>query len=303
MPVIVTHCDKNFLSRSIALVHSLLLDSDCPEIWIFSHDPFTAEKLNSLKIARLRVFEIFDLIEKYPDLRKLQELKTKSEFLFAITPFLMLFCNEKSRESVWYIDADVYFFKKFNSLSMRVKQADVAVSGHNFPKRLQYLEMYGKFNVGIVYMSGNRKSRETIKWWSERCLEDTSLFDSPDVYGDQKYLDFFQQFDIDLYTLESPGVCAAPWNIENVKSFDEISTYHFSGLRIYSFFSILGFSIYSLKPKTWHKKLIALPYLEEITKIEIDLFGKRIKDTRQLSRRAILKMFLLHDFILSFRLK
>ena len=303
MPVIVTHCDKNVLSRAIALVRSLLLDADCPEIWIFSHDQFTSEKLNSLKIAKLRVLKISDLIKKYPELGKLQELKTKSEFLFAITPFLMLFGNEISKESVWYIDADVYFFKEFNSLSMRVKKADVAVSGHNFPKRLQHLEMYGKFNVGIIYMSGNRKSQETIKWWSERCLEDTSLFESPNVYGDQKYLDFFQHFEIDLYAFESPGVCAAPWNIENVDSFGEISTFHFSGLRNYNHFSILGFSIYSLKPRTWHKKLIARPYLEEITKIEMNLFGKRIKDTRRLSRRAMLKMFLFHDFIFSFRRK
>lgn len=303
MPVIVTHCDKNFLSRAIALLHSLLQDADCPEIWIFSHDSFTAEKLNSLKIVKLRVFRISDLIEKYPELGKIQELKTRSEFLFAITPFLMLFGNEETKESVWYIDADVYFFKKFNALAMEVKKADVAVSGHNFPKRLQHLEMYGKFNVGIVYMSGNPKSQETIKWWSERCLEDTSLFKSPNVYGDQKYMDHFQQFEIDLYEFESPGVCAAPWNIENVDTFSEIFTYHFSGLRNYAFFSILGFSIYTFKPECWHKKLIALPYLEEITKIEIELFGKRMKDTRQLSRRAVLKMFIFHDFILSLRRK
>ena len=295
MSVIVTHCDVYFVSRVCALVDSLQNPIEVKSVLVFAHNQNASNLLKSYLGSRAEVIEIEELIKHFPDLGKLQTVKTHKEFLFAITPFLIMFAHLKYPHLyAWYVDADIYFFESFSKLEHQVLGKSFTVTSHNFPEHLRYLEIYGKYNVGIISSAGDNRAKEILNWWGNRCLEDSSIFKSAEVYGDQKYLDNFQNNSNGFYTFENTTDNAAPWNLNE---FDrQPVSFHFSGLRRFRDFSYLGFSMYSWCPS---KKLIRelyIPYLRTLDSIEETIFGKIIVDTRTLSIRAMFKMVFYRDF-------
>jgi hypothetical protein len=294
MPVIVTHCDIHFLSRAIALILSVRQTSGLREIWVYTHDEETFRILNTLELQNVKVISSQVLVTNYTELEVCRKTKSKLEFLFALTPFMILHAVEITKRNVWYIDADVYFLNSLTDLENQTKDRSILVSAHNFPSRLRMLEKYGKYNVGVIYVSGDQESKDTIRWWATKCIEDTSCFSRDDVYGDQKYLDKFPVLNSKFGVFASLENCAAPWNIEEVKNFPP-TTFHFSGLRRYKYFSFIGLSTYGIKFRRGYRIHIYGPYNKQLDKIEEEIYGIKKTDTRKLSSRAFARMILFRD--------
>lgn len=294
MSVIVTHCDEYFASRACALIDSLQNPVEIIKVLVFAHNQDTSNLLKSYLGGKAEVIGIEELIMHFPDLGKLQTSKTHKEFLFAITPFLLQFAHlQYPHLQAWYIDADIYFFDSFEKLQHQVVSHSFTVTSHNFPEHLRDLEIYGKYNVGIISSAGDDRAREILKWWGDRCLEDSSIFESPEVYGDQKYLDKFQNSS-GFYTFENITDNAAPWNLNEIQALPV--SFHFSGLRRFRNFSYIGFSMYTWRPSKKLIREVYIPYLRTLDGIEETIFGERKVDTRTLSITALLKMVFYRDF-------
>jgi hypothetical protein len=295
MSVVVTHCNEYFVSRVCALVESLQNSNEIRSVLVFAHNQNTSNLLKSYLGSRAEIIEIEELIKKFPELGILQNSKTHKEFLFAITPFLLKFVHLKySNLNAWYIDADIYFFDSFSKLHHQVRSNSFTVTSHNFPRHLRHLEIYGKYNVGIISSAGDDRAMEILNWWGDKCLEDSSIFKSPEVYGDQKYLDEFENNSNGFYTFENITDNAAPWNLNELDT--PPVSFHFSGLRRFRNFSYIGFSMYSWRPSKKLMRKVYIPYLRTLDSIEATIYGKRQVDTRTLSNRALLKMVLYWDF-------
>ena len=292
--VIVTHCDIHFLSRAVALILSVIQTSGLREIWVYTHDEEAFRILNLLAFENVRVIPSEDLIANYTELEDCRSKKSNLEFLFAMTPFMIMHAVEITKNNVWYIDADVYFLKSVTNLEDQTKDRSILVSAHNFPSRLKKLEKYGKYNVGVIYVSGDKESIDTIQWWATKCIEDTSIFSRKDVYGDQKYLDKFPLLNSRFGEFAPLENCAAPWNIEQVKNFPP-TTFHFSGLRRYQYFSFIGLSTYRVKPRRGYRIHLYRPYNKLLDKIENEIYGMKKIDTRKLSNRSFTLMILFRD--------
>lgn len=299
MSIIVTHCDIHYLSRSIALIFSLRGTSELREIWVFTHDEEAYRILNSLELQSVKVISSQVLVSSYAELEDCKAKKSNVEFLFALTPFMILYAIELTKSSVWYIDADVYFLKSFGNLERQTKNKSILVSAHNFPPRLRELEKYGKYNVGIIFVLGDQESLNTIQWWSTKCMEDTTIFTKAGVYGDQKYLDEFPKLCLRFGVFAPIDTCAAPWNIEQVEFLPPIS-FHFSGLRRYRYFYFCGLSIYGIQLGSQYRINLYEPYSRLLEKIERNIFGKRKTDTRKLSRSSLVRMIIFRDLIVRF---
>lgn len=297
MPIIVTHCDIHFLSRAVALISSILETSGTKEIWVYTHDTESFRILNLLALKNVTIISSDVLANSFSELQGSREVKNYMEYIYALTPFMILYAAEKTKDSVWYIDADVYFLKSFSHLEKQVNNKSILVTAHNFPSRLKYLEKYGKFNVGIIFVSGDEESLETVRWWAVKCIENTSTFSKEDVYGDQKYLDEFPSHNSNFHVFKPVDCCAAPWNIELINDLPPV-TFHYSGLRRYRYFSFLGLSRYFVKVDSNYRSAIYAPYNDRLDKIEKEIFGGLKFDTRKISRNSWMRMIFSHDVMI-----
>jgi len=307
MRAIVTHCDKYYVTRVCALVESIQSDVLSPEIFIYTHDHESQELLEVYFQKRIRLIPSAEISEEYEKLQDIRSTRSRMEYLFALTPFMIKFALEKlGATEIFYVDSDILFLGKFSEVEKEVEGFDVAITLHNFDKKLQNLNKYGKFNVGLVYMNNSQSSREILNWWALKCLESTSTEENSDIYGDQKYLDKFDEFQGNVLAFMNTGFNVAPWNSQGMKRIngkfvmpDEspMLFYHFSGLRIYRFVSFLGFSVYSKKPSRAIRKYLYAPYIKELITISKKLSLDYPSDSRKLSFKKCILALYKNDFI------
>ena len=294
---IITHCDVNYLSRVVALVESIQNLQNGHNFIVVAHDVETLTILGKQEWQQVEVVRLMDILSLFPDLASTKSDKSAHEFIFAITPFLLKYANEKFYgESVWYVDADIYFFAPFKILEGQTTGFSIMVTAHNFPKRLQHLEIYGKYNVGIIFVSGDSQSKNTIEWWARKCLEDSSIFSSPEIYGDQKYLDQFPSLNHKFGSFGAIEDSAAPWNVEDA-DLDGIVSYHFSGFRQHAKWIQLGLAPYIGRVPRRIKNEIYKPYYRHLNLVESDLFGSSVADNRPLDLKTKLKILILGDYL------
>ena len=307
MLTVVTQCNLNYTSRAIALIESLLNQSSPVKIKIVTHDNESNSIIQKHFGEQSEVISILDLVDAYPELKVTKKNRSETEYFFAITPFLIKYLQEvKSIKEVWYVDADIRFFGDISELIKDTKQSDITLTSHRFPPKLSHLKKYGKYNVGVIYTSGSAKSKQLINWWSKKCLESTSLDISTGVYGDQKYLDEFELHGAKLATFSGIGSNAAPWNCNSIKIYNnaivcpdssELIAFHFSGLKIYSGFSVLGYSKYRWTPNSKLKKHLFRPYVNFLTAIDDSLGLNTLKPFKKMTIRDLIRMMLYRDFI------
>lgn len=309
MQIIVTHCDQYFVTRVCALIDSLQIDELCPKILVFAHDEVALEQLTKYLRDRVEVLHYHQLLEAFPELQAAQVGRSRIQFLFALTPFMLKFAlNKRKASHVYYIDGDICFFERFSNIQKELGEVDIAITPHNFDLNLRYLEKYGLYNVGLVYARNSAESLEIIKWWANRCLESTDTIEGTGIYGDQKYLDEFTNLDGKVLRFSQLGFNAAPWNTTDVTKsqsglkLSDSSTlyfYHYSGLRRYKNYTFLGYSTYYKRPSKNVKNYIYKPYLDELIRIAEAINFKEIPDTRTLKLRKFILMLSKKDFVIN----
>ena len=307
MITVVTQCDMNYTSRAIALIESLLYGSTQVEIKIITHDDSSSESLRLYFGERIEVIALSDLIYAYPKIETARDNRSYAEYFFLITPFLIKYLQEfKNIKEVWYVDADIRFYGDISELQKDTKLSDITLTSHNFPAKLNHLEKFGKYNVGIMYISGSSISKEVVSWWSTKCLESTSLDISTGVYGDQKYLDDFEIEGINLTTFSGVGANAAPWNCSTVTTYgkslicsdnSKLISYHFSGLRIGRHYSILGYFKYKWTPSAGLKDLVFRPYVNSLKEIDTSIRRKSFKFSKKIKFKELVRILMYRDII------
>jgi hypothetical protein len=197
------------------------------------------------------------------------------EYIFLITPFIIKFCLEElSLEDVVYVDSDICFFNRVDSIFEEVQHSDVGITSHNFPSNLSHLSVNGEFNVGVVFFRNTNNGNRILNWWADRCLESTSIeYDSSDVFGDQKYLDLFSTIYPETHVYKNLGINAAPWNCNDVTldksgrayiNGNELICFHFSGLKASRNKFIAGYHRYNRRPNSRIKLSIYQPYVRQL---------------------------------------
>ena len=248
------------------------------------------------------------LEETYPSFFNQITTRSYLEKLYAQTPLLIKYCFDyEEANRATYIDADVYFLEDFSQIIKQFEE-QVFLTTHDFSFGLESLLTKGKYNVGIVSFNRDAQSLITLNWWFERCLESTTTEHGNKVFGDQKYLDDFYLLGAEIRDLPGKKFCAAPWNMEkfrlrnsrvvNQSNQTELIAIHFSGLRKYRRFAILSFSYYGKRPHSSVKDLIYRPYVNQLTNIEREVFGKNLSDFRGRNIRLWIRSICKRDFIL-----
>jgi hypothetical protein len=294
----------NYLSRALVLGDSLQQFTSSLPFIVVCHDDETINVAEIHKSPNTILVHLQDIVLKYPELKSAISDRTKIEFLYALTPFLMKYTLEVLNfKRCVYVDADECFFSNPDVILEEPGDSEFAITGHNFPSRLRYLETRGKYNVGIVYAKSGHHSTLILSWWAKQCIISTSIdMSNNSVFGDQKYLDYFNTLYSGTHVYADAGINAAPWNLSgrgflskpHVRIPERIVCFHFSGLIIGKYLYLAGFHKYrNFLPKD-NRNVIFEPYVRKLLRMDSQL-GLRKDPRMHISIRNFLRGVIFRD--------
>jgi hypothetical protein len=242
--VYCTYFDHNYLSRGLALYHSLARHAPGSRLWVLClseacYGALVALDLPNLVPRRLSDFEAAD-----PEVAATRPQRSLIEYYFTCSPAWMLFVlkNEPDAEWVTYLDGDLFFFTSPEPIYDELQDAAVAIIPHRYPAKLAKLKKFGTYNVGWVGARNDSDGVAVIKWWRERCIEWCHDYVDGGRFADQGYLDSFSSRSARVKVIENIGTNLAPWNVANyrvdfrddrvmIETVYPLIFFHFQGLK------------------------------------------------------------------------
>ena len=233
-----TYFDRAFLSRAVALYHSLR--ARCPEfrLWALCMDAESYDAVVRLALPGLQPVPLAELERHDPDLLRVKDQRSRLEYFFTCSPAWPLFLLERQPEIdlLTYLDADLYFYGSPEAVFAEMGDASIALIPHRFADQLQ--ECYGRFNVGWLSFRPDANGLACLRWWREQCLEWCHARVEGERYADQKYLDQWPERFAEVHVVRHKGANLGPWNLRNYRvtedagvvrvDEDPLLFYHFS---------------------------------------------------------------------------
>lgn len=281
--------DSYYLTRGIALYNSLELHCANFHLYFFAFDDKSVSILKKLNlkhstIISLKEFENEDLLRVKPT-RTIAEYCwtcTASTIWYSITTFNLDHCT--------YLDADMLFFSTPDPIYKEIGNNSVGITPHNFSKGLKSSEIYGKYCVQFTYFKNDLDGMKALKWWKDSCIEWCFAKMEDGKYGDQKYLDYFQEKFKNVHDISHIGAGVAPWNISKytIESIGNnlmielkgkpgnpfpLIFYHFQGLKFEEQENKILSEPSVLKIQDIALKYIYTPYINQLLLIKVKIGG------------------------------
>ena len=208
-----------YLDKGLVLYNSLKECSKDFELYVLCmddkcHEVLTKENLPHIIPIKLEDFENEDLLRVKKERRLGEYFWTCSSWLisYVLTTYRLDYCT--------YVDADMYFYSDPAVLieEMESKKATVLVVGHRFHPLLakEKANKVGKYCVEFNTFKNEDRALRLLDKWKAQVLEHCSLDGDGVHWGDQKYLDDWENLDFVVET-ENMGAGVAPWNISQYK--------------------------------------------------------------------------------------
>ena len=215
-----TYFDSNYLMKGLAMLDSLQKHGGEQQVYVICLDNLALQVMEALALPHVRALPLSLIERKYPELRVARKNRGVVEYYWTLTPVILeyLLSAVPKDAMLVYLDADLYFYSDVEPVFQEMAGASVYIHAHNFPPDWQHLSIYGKYNVGMMGFRNNAEAPVVLEWWKLRCLEYTGreIVQTPDGlsrFGDQKYLDYFQDISQGVRVAEHVGVGVAPWNV------------------------------------------------------------------------------------------
>ena len=238
-----TYFDKRYLSRGLAMYHSLQEYSADFKLWILCLDTETTQYLTRLKLPNIEIVSIDELERNCAPLRDTKNNRSLLEYYFTCTPSLPLLILDRNQQIdlITYLDADLFFFSDAEALFNEIGGHSIAIIPHRFPAAFRKAERHGIFNVGWVSFRRDDEGMNCLRHWQTQCIEWCSDQSDENRFADQRYLDDWPARFRNLVVLQNKGADLAPWNIANYEiskrngqvfvDDEPLVFFHFHGLR------------------------------------------------------------------------
>jgi hypothetical protein len=182
-------------------------------------------------------------------LKQLVTRYTPAEVCFALKPFVLAAAlSDADVSSVHYVDSDIRFYARADSLEEAFDGGDILLTPHYlqpFPHDgskpgVLTLLRGGVFNAGYVGVRNSAESRRFLKWWGESVARYGKNEPALGMCGDQRWLDLVPALFPTCKVWRHPGANVGYWNLherELVREGDgryqvngsELLFFHFSG--------------------------------------------------------------------------
>lgn len=210
-----TYFDSAYLPRGRTLIDSLRRQSDDRPIYVLALDDSTYSEVTSWALHNVNAIALSELEESFPELTPVKHDRTGMDYIFTLTPYVILYVMTFANEKAWvtYLDADMAFFSSTQPIYTQLESASVGVVAHRFTWDQKWRERYGRFNVGWVSFRQDMNGRECLEWWADQCLQWCHDKVNEGRFADQGYLDDFSKRFQNIKVIDIAGANLAPWNL------------------------------------------------------------------------------------------
>jgi hypothetical protein len=261
------------------------LKTQCPEFHLYvyafddlCHEILTRMNLPSLTVIPLRYFETDRLLAIKPS-------RSRGEYCWTCTSHVIHHTLDSFQLSeVTYLDADLFFFADPTPLMAEfdISGGSILLTEHRYSPAYDQSLVSGKYCVQFMTFKADSLGLVALSWWQERCLEWCFSHVEDGKFGDQKYLDDWQERFGGVHLLEHPGGAVAPWNVQQYRVEERDGRLMVSGVPLV-FYHFHDYKFYrdgshSLGPYRLGKIVVDLIYrpyvraLEEATRMVRELF-------------------------------
>ena len=210
-----TYFDRNYLLKALSLIASLNRHLSQPfTLYAVCLDELTRTVLERLALPNVVTIPLHQVEENDAELLAAKKTRSCVEYYWTLTPSIMLWVLDRHPEIelITYLDADLYFYADSEPIFQELGDNSTLIHGHRFPEYMKHLEIYGKYNVGLLCFRRDQAGLEVLRWWRERCNEWCYCTIDNGRYGDQLYLDDWTERFRKVHVLEHIGAGVAPWN-------------------------------------------------------------------------------------------
>jgi hypothetical protein len=205
--------DTYYLSRGLTMYKSLAAQTQDFFLYIFAFDDFTYEYLNFLNLPRVQVISLKEFED--PALKAVKASRSVGEYCWTCTPSTILYCLEKfNLPSCTYVDADLYFYSSPNSIFSEMPDKSILLTEHHYSSFVKTQQVAGKFCVQFMGFKNDSNGLKALTWWRERCIEWCYDRFEDGKFGDQKYLDDWEQRFAGVHVMQTRMGGMAPWNLD-----------------------------------------------------------------------------------------
>ena len=241
--VYCTYFDHNYMSRGLALYHSLQRHAPGFRLWVLCLTEACHKALRTLNLPDLVPCSLAEFEAADAEVAATRPQRSTIEYYFTCTPAWMRFVQKREADAEWvtYLDGDLYFYSSPEPIYGELAQASVAIIPHRYTARNMWLKKYGTYNVGWVGARNDDDGGRVIEWWRQKCIEWCHDYVDGDRFADQGYLDAFCGLSPRVKIIEHIGANLAPWNIGHYRIAFEgcevrvdgrpLIFFHFQGLR------------------------------------------------------------------------
>ncbi|MCU7513955.1 MAG: glycosyltransferase, partial [Ignavibacteria bacterium] len=275
-----SYFDRNYLVKALALIDSLIrYEEQDFKFYAVCLDEYTRLILDNLKIENVIAIPVHEI--EWNDAGLIEAKKNRSlvEYYWTLTPTIIqrILQNNPGIDVLTYLDADLFFYSDPQVIMNELGDASVLIHSHRFPPRLKHLEIYGKYNVGLLVFRNNEDGVRILNWWRGKCNEWCYNKLEGERFADQKYLDEWGKTFRGVAETENIGVGLGPWNHEQYKfSIDQnknimvndskVVVYHFHSFVIVNEDLFIPSKITDYLIAEDVQRFIYLPYISEILK-------------------------------------
>ena len=210
-----TYFDKAYLARGRVMVDSLRAQRDFQPIVVLALDDATYDEVRTWEHLNVHARRLQTLEQRYPELASARADRSRIEYIFTLTPWLIKWILEEAEAGAWvtYLDADLAFFSDTAPIYEMLLDSSIAIVEHRFTWEQSWRSKYGRFNVGWVGFRNDRDGRSCLNWWAQECIAWCRDEVGDNRFADQGYLDQFPNKFSGLRIIDHPGVNVAPWNL------------------------------------------------------------------------------------------
>lgn len=258
--------DKNYLSKGLALLHSIENNVADYRLHVLCLDTVVYNYFTDGKFKNVILITLKELEAEFINLNQVKKNRSLVEYYFTLSPFLPLYILKHFPESkhICSLDADVFFFSSPSVIFDKLKNFSIIITPHKYSDKLKSLnkEKYGLYNVSFQVFKNNEIGLKCLTKWGEDCADWCHDYydEKHNRFADQKYLDKWESdFPGEVISLDDPSSGLAVWNIDRYKfsmkngeiivnDGPPLIFYHFHHFKIINpFFALNGFAEYEVE--------------------------------------------------------
>lgn len=215
--------DSNYLDKGVVTINSLQKYIEKDRIYILAMDEKCHNILRNYYSSNKNIV-IISLEEFESDeLKEVKKTRNRAEYCWTCSANLIVYVLEFYKENYCtYIDADLYFYEDPRCIIRKMEEQNktVQIIEHrfkmNYDGKLQQLNS-GRFCVEFMTFKNVESARKVLDVWKKQILGNCSESMDMNTFGDQMYLNSWEDDYDCVWVTQEKGAGVAPWNFNRYK--------------------------------------------------------------------------------------